>query len=249
QELGRIHSREQVFEAVAAAREAGFDNLSLDLMYGLPGQTLVQWQETLEEAVALGVEHISAYSLKLEEGTRFFTRWEAGELCPCDEDLEADMYEAAIAYLTGQGYEHYEISNFSRPGKNCRHNLTYWTLQPYLGLGPAAHSFYNTRRWSNTPNLQEYLEQVAGGNRPLAEDNIVSPADLMGEYMFLGLRLLRKGVSRHEFASMFGRELDSVFGPELERLLKLDLLQQKGNILLLTPKAIPVANEIFACFI
>lgn len=248
-ELGRIHSREQVYQAVEAARQAGFANISLDLMYGLPGQTSDQWQATLKQAVALDVEHISAYSLKIEEGTPFYSRWQAGQLTACDEDLEADMYQAAIAYLSQQGYEHYEISNFARPGKNCRHNLIYWTLEHYLGFGPAAHSFLNHRRSANTTDFKVYLQQVAQGKRPVTEDFPVSQEDLMGEYMFLGLRLLKKGVSPKAFAHYFGREIDTIYGKELEKMLRLGLLQQEGDKLVLTKAAIPIANEVFAQFV
>lgn len=181
-EIGRIHTWEQVQDAVAAARQAKFENLSLDLIYALPGQTMAQWRETLCAAVALEPEHLSCYGLKVEEGTPLYDRRDTAGLP--DDDTQADMYLYAVDYLTQNGYHQYEISNFAKPGYESRHNMKYWTLGEYAGFGPGAHSDLGGVRFAYIRNLERYL----AGDLILSESEEISPLDRDMEYIMLSLR-------------------------------------------------------------
>jgi len=227
-EIGRVHTMEQVTAAVSAAREAGFDNLSLDLIYGLPHQTMERWQENLTAAVALMPEHLSCYGLKVEEGTPLFARRSSAEL-PGDE-TQADMYLHTVDYLSRMGYAQYEISNFSRPGQESRHNLKYWTLGEYMGFGPGAHSDFGGVRYAYSRDLEAYIRSAA----PLSEETVLSPAERKAEHILLGLRTVR------------GLDLD-----ELESALPfLAQCEQAGYALReagrwhLTPQGFLVSNQI-----
>lgn len=246
--IGRIHNNRAINDAVALARQAGFTNLNLDLMYGLPGQDMEAWRETLDKAVGLGVEHISAYSLKFEPETPFYRAWEEGRLQPCDQDLEADMYQEAIEKLTAAGFEHYEISNFALPGRECVHNLTYWLMREYLGLGPAAHSLIAGRRLANISSLQEYTTALHNGQRPLADVQIITLRDEMAEFMFLGLRLTR-GVGKADFEHRFGKEISQIYGPAIARLTALQLLEETPELVRLTSLGLTLGNEVFEAFL
>ena len=239
-QLERIHDPFDVLNAVRWARKAGFDNLNLDLIYGLPEQTLPRWQESLRRAVDLDPEHLSLYALTVEPGTPF-GRWAARGLMPLpDPDLAADMYEAASDFLEGQGYGQYEISNWSKPGFRCRHNLQYWRNQPYLGFGAGAHGCANRLRISNVLRIKTYIEHFHPDH--LISDHIIpstvfplSPATVnkirltpyveMQETLMLGLRLTEEGVSADEFRQRYGRDLQEIFGKEIERLVNLGLLE------------------------
>ncbi|ACX51751.1 oxygen-independent coproporphyrinogen III oxidase [Ammonifex degensii KC4] len=246
--LGRGHTFAEVVESVKICRRAGLENINLDLIYGLPGQTLADWRETLRAAVALEPTHLSAYALELEEHTLLGKRVAKGELSPCEEETVREMYLEAIDFLEGRGYRHYEISNFALPGKECRHNLGYWRLSPYLGLGPAAHSFLEGKRWANAADLATYLRLLEEGKRPVVEVVEVGRKEAMAEAMFLGLRL-RQGVHRLWFAARFGSTLEEAYGPVLERLVKQGLLEYDGGWVRLTPMALPVANQVFMAFV
>lgn len=187
-QLGRRHRVADVTAALAAAKEAGFENIGLDLIFGIPGLTTGQWQQTLERAVALEPQHISAYGLTLEEDTRFFQRHRQGGWTPADEGLEAAQYERAEEVLTAAGYRHYEVSNYARPGFACRHNWTYWSGGPYLGVGQAAHSHVGGRRLWNLDRLRPYLEAIAAGRRPAGGNETIDAATARRERLWLGLR-------------------------------------------------------------
>ena len=187
--IGRIHTAAQVQEAVSAARSAGFDNVSIDLMYGLPGQTMAHWQRTLESAIALGTEHISAYGLKVEEGTPLWQRREEADLP--DDEAQADMYLWAVEALGLAGYRQYEISNFARPGRESRHNLRYWRMAPYAGFGPGAHSDFGNVRFAYEKDLDGYL----AGEMRLSEREEILPRERCMEYIMLSLRTA-EGISR-----------------------------------------------------
>src|SRR5262249_10613767 len=159
--MGRIHTPEEIESAFAAARNAGFDSVNLDFIFGLPGQTLSLWEQTLDRALRLGPEHLSLYSLIVEEGTPLFTWVKQGKVSPADDDLAADMYELACAKLAMAGYRQYEISNWALPGHECRHNLTYWHNLPYLGLGAGAHSWYAGHRFADVRPIREYIRRTA----------------------------------------------------------------------------------------
>src|SRR5205085_9858400 len=188
--LGRIHSPEQITRALHNARAAGFTSINLDFMFGLPGQTMRHWRETLDQALSLRPEHLSLYSLIIEEGTPFYTWTHEGRITPADEDLCADMYEYADERLQAAGYENYEISNWSLPGLQSRHNLTYWHNLPYLGMGAGAYSFFGSRRFSNVREPLAYIRLLRAGQRPEAESESesVDRAQAMSETAFLALR-------------------------------------------------------------
>ncbi|HFB52336.1 MAG TPA: radical SAM family heme chaperone HemW [Anaerolineae bacterium] len=254
QMLGRIHSAESIGQTIAAARRAGARNLNVDLIYGLPNQKLSDWRYTLERAIALGVEHISLYSLTLERGTALRAQVVRGELPPPDSDLAADMYELADALLAEAGFRQYEISNWAKPGFRCEHNLTYWRNQPYLGMGPGAHSFENHRRWWNVRSVPQYIETVAAQNAPhphpaLADFETIDRRLEMGETMMLGLRLTADGVSRADFSARFGVPPEAVFGAEIAKLKALGLLHTDSQRLKLTPAARLLGNLVFAEFL
>ena len=204
-EIGRIHTPEQVGIAVSAARSAGFDNLSLDLIYGLPRQTLARWKENLAAAVALNPEHLSCYGLKVEEGTPLFARRETAEL-PGDE-AQADMYLHTVEFLAAHGYPQYEISNFSRPGRQSRHNLKYWILGEYLGFGPGAHSDFGGVRFAYDRNLSAYLKGVLSGSPAYSEREEIPASQRDAEWLMLNLRTVR-GLDPAEFESRFHRSFD-----------------------------------------
>ena len=249
--LGRIHTADEARQTVALARAAGFANLGIDLIHGLPGQTLVQWQETLSAALALAPEHISAYGLTVEEGTPFHAQLERGELNLPDEETAVQMLELTATSLISAGFEHYEIANFARPGRRSRHNQTYWQRQSYLGCGPGAHGFFADPawgvRWRVPPDIPAYLAAITAGQLPEADRQELTRADAASEWMFLGLRLL-EGVSEEEFAAQFGEPI-AVAYPAVGRLLAQGMLQREGGRLRLTERALPIANQVFAAFV
>lgn len=211
--LGRIHTADQAFKTYRLLRAAGYDNLNLDLLFGIPGQSLSQWQDTLQQAIALHPEHVSAYCLTREEGTAFAT------LDPND-DLEREMFEVAVDTLTHAGYQHYEISNFAQPSRECQHNLAYWRGEDYLGLGPSAVSTIGLRRWTN------------GG-----EEEQLTPAIKRAERIAFGLRMLE------------GVPAEFINGFDISRLLDQELVQWRGNRLQLTRRGLLFADEVSAEFV
>lgn len=246
--LGRVHNFSQAEEAVAMARKVGFSNISLDLIFGVPGQTEQQWLDCLHRIVSLQPEHVSAYGLQIEEGTPLYMAVERGELQPCPEEEELAMFRQGIELLRTCRYEHYEISNFARPGHRCRNNLRYWENLPYLGLGPAAHSYLHGQRFSNTKDVLVYVRELAEGKIPVAASERIDLRIEMAETVFLGLRLI-EGMNLQSFAARFGRQVEAVYGPELEKLLKLGLVEIGGGRMKLTPKGLPLANRVFAEFV
>lgn len=200
-EIGRVHTFEQVTDAVAAARMAKIQNISLDLIYGLPHQTLEQWQDTLRTAAALEVSHLSCYGLKVEEGTPLYGRRDTAALP--DDDLQAEMYLWAVDYLEKHGYHQYEISNFARDGFKSRHNLKYWQMLPYAGFGPGAHSDFGDVRFAYTRDLHSYL----AGNLELSEREELSERDRMQEYIMLSLRTTA-GIDRRYFEQQYRQRFD-----------------------------------------
>jgi oxygen-independent coproporphyrinogen-3 oxidase len=272
-QLERIHNASDVLDAVRWARQAGFDNLNLDLIYGLPEQTLPHWQESLRRAVDLAPQHLSLYALTIEPGTPF-GRWAArGLMSMPDSDVAADMYESASEILAEQGYLQYEISNWSKPGFQCRHNLQYWRNQPYLGFGAGAHGCANDLRIANVSRLKTYIERLSS-QRPLPLSPgpafPLSPATLtctrltphveMQETMMVGLRLTREGISAQAFHTRFSRELMDIFGREISELVQLGLLEwgkffesgrnsEAGKVLRLTKRGRLLGNQVFMRFV
>ena len=247
--LGRRHRRDDFLRSYHQARQAGFTNINVDLMYGLPGQTLEAWRETLREVTLLMPEHISAYCLQIEEGTAF-DRWvRQGTLTLPDEELQVEMIYETRHSLQKAGYEHYELSNYSLPGKASRHNLVYWLHRPYLGLGPGAYSYRGGLRWWNVDLLRLYHGRLAEGRLPLAGEEHLGRSEQMTEYVFLHLRLVRQGLSEDEFQERFDISLDRAFPNIAQRLQQDGWLRREGRRLLLTEKALPLANWVCAHFV
>ncbi|MFA5536479.1 MAG: radical SAM family heme chaperone HemW [Bacillota bacterium] len=246
--MGRLHDVGSILQTVVNARQAGFNNLSLDLIYGLPGQSLEQWQYSLQQALSLEPEHLSAYGLIIEKNTPWGDLAEKGELQPADQDLARLMFDEVQLWAQQTGYDHYEISNFAKPGFESKHNSRYWLLEPYLGLGVAASSNLLGQRWTNVTDLNSYRRLLNLGILPAEEVEERSEKDEISEALFLGLRLLR-GVSLIDFEKKFGMAITKVFSEELVKLQDLGLIMIKGNHLQLTAKGIPVANEVFKFFV
>ncbi|MEG6520762.1 radical SAM family heme chaperone HemW [Desulfotomaculum sp. 1211_IL3151] len=246
--MGRIHDFGQAREALDQARQAGFTNINLDLIFGLPQQTLGQWQQTLADIIMLKPEHISCYGLQLEEGTPLTCSIEQGKLPACSEEDDLAMFQSASAILRAEGYEHYEISNFARAGYQCRHNLLYWHNGEYLGFGPGAHSHHNQARWGNVENIDNYVSLLQSGQQPLAEKTTLTMKEQMEETVFLGLRML-KGLNRIDFQNRFGVAIDQIFAREIARLVRLGLVKTEDGYLKLTEKGLPIANQVFLEFV
>lgn len=278
--LGRIHNFAQFLESYDLARKAGFRNINVDLMSALPGQTLKSWQDTLQKVTALRPEHISAYSLIIEEGTPFYERFAEDErireegghprLLP-EEDVERQMYELTETFLHAKGYERYEISNYAKPGYECRHNCGYWTRKDYLGLGLGASSLVEHQRFQNTSELKTYLEQeyspqCEGQHERIAETiqlqeetgltqtghhihiETLDKKSEMEEFMFLGLRLMA-GISRQQFEKKFQVTLNSVYGEVLRKLKGEQLIEEVAGYVRLTEHGIDVSNYVLAEFL
>jgi oxygen-independent coproporphyrinogen-3 oxidase len=266
-QLERIHNSIDVLEAVHWARKAGFENLNLDLIYGLPGQTLSRWQESLRRATDLSPEHLSLYALTIEPGTPFSRRIARGLTAVPDPDLAADMYEWALDFLTGQGFVQYEISNWSKPGYQCRHNLQYWRNQPYLGFGAGAHGCANGLRIANVKHIRTYIDHFSSNNLFSSLKFPLSPATTtqgkltrymeMQETMLLGLRLTQEGVGRQAFQARFGQDLGVVFRKEVKELIGLGLLEwvktcevsTTSEVLRLTRRGRLLGNQVFMRFV
>ena len=278
--LGRIHNFAQFLESYDLARKAGFRNINVDLMSALPGQTLKSWQDTLQKVTALRPEHISAYSLIIEEGTPFYERFAEDErireegghprLLP-EEDVERQMYELTETFLHTKGYERYEISNYAKPGYECRHNCGYWIRKDYLGLGLGASSLVEHQRFQNTSELKTYLEQeyspqCEGQHERIAETiqlqeetgltqtghhihiETLDKKSEMEEFMFLGLRLMA-GISRQQFEKKFQVTLNSVYGEVLRKLKGEQLIEEVAGYVRLTEHGIDVSNYVLAEFL
>ncbi len=213
--VGRPHTVEQADEAAAAARKAGFDNLSLDLIYGLPGQTMESWRATVEHALSLEPQHLSCYGLKVEEGTPLARRVSAGEAVLPDDDAQAELYLWTVERLERAGLMQYEISNFALPGHASRHNLRYWLLRPYIGFGPGAHSDFGGRRCSFVRDLDGYIDGVLQGGRVLDSQELIPLAERGSEYLMLRLRT-RLGIEEREYSGRYRMN----FAPLEERLLQ-----------------------------
>ena len=236
--LGRIHTPEEAAHAVLLARAAGFENVSIDLMYGLPGQRMAQWAATLERAVALPVTHISAYSLIVEEGTEMFARVRSGRAHVPEDDLVNEMQRLAVCRLAEVGFSRYEISNFARPGYACRHNLTYWKGGEYLGLGSAAHSLMDNARFSNPPELERYLN----GERMLNRVER-SRADRREEALMLATRTM-EGLNLKRWQNEFGDALEETRVREIEKMRTYGLIEIVDGFLRLTPAGLELQDSV-----
>jgi putative oxygen-independent coproporphyrinogen III oxidase len=246
--LGRMHGPEDVYRSIQLAKEAGIHNLSIDLMFGLPNQTVEMLNQTLDIAFELDIPHFSSYSLKIEEGTFFHTLYQKDKLPLPSEDDEIKMYEQLIQRMLENGYTQYEISNFSRPGFESEHNLTYWRNEEYYGLGAGAHGYVGGVRHVNADPIHEYIALVKEKKFPYIETHEVTQQEAMEEMMIMGLRI-QEGVSKQRFFNRFGIPLYEVYGDQIRRLLDQELLQSDDSRYFLTKKGIFLGNEVFAQFL
>ncbi len=259
--LGRRHDFFDVMTAVKLARLAGFDNINLDLIYGMPGQTMAMWQATLEDALRLAAQHLSLYALTVEADTALHTWVERGLVPAADDDLTAEQYEWACERLAVAGFHDYEISNWARRRDDgeilaCRHNLQYWYNLPYIGLGAGAHGYLNGYRLANVTNIQQFVKRCAVAEElqfpfgPANQTAIhIDRFTEMQETMMLGLRLTRAGVGREEFKARFGQDVQDVFDQEVTMLIAEGLLEWAGERLRLTPRGRLVGNRVFMHFV
>jgi oxygen-independent coproporphyrinogen-3 oxidase len=260
--IQRQHTFEDVEQSVVWARQAGFENISLDLLFAIPGQSLSSWEKSLELALGLNTEHLSLYSLTIEEGTPFYQWMVRGLFNPSDEDMAADMMEYAEEKLEQAGYDHYEISNWARTspdqGFECRHNLQYWRNLPYFGFGAGAHACLDGMRLANARAIGDYIQRIeAGTNRayphgPATVDStLLDKMAAMQETMMVGLRLAREGVLRERFRERFSREIEDVFGKEIDKLMGQGLLEwaDGGATLRLTNRGRFLGNRVFMEFV
>ncbi len=244
--LGRIHRYRDFEQCYTLALEAGFDNINVDIMSAIPGQTLDSCEETLQKVLARKPRHISSYSLIIEEGTPFYEKY--AHEPPVDEETDRLMYERTGELLSAAGYRRYEISNYALPGGECRHNLKYWRRQPYLGVGLGASSFLRGERFSNEREMERYREKIFLGEPPVAETEKITEKMARQEFMYLGLRCM-EGVSCREFQREFGMSLERCFGGALDANIQRGLLRREGDRVSLTPRGIDVSNRVFADFI
>jgi oxygen-independent coproporphyrinogen III oxidase len=242
--LGRIHTPEEIIQVVEYARAAGFTSINVDFMFGLPGQTMGHWHTTLERAIALYPEHLSLYSLIVEEGTPFYTWVHEGRLIPADEDLCADMYELADLCLQKAGYFNYEISNWSLPGHHSRHNLTYWQNLPYIGMGTGAYSSFEGCRISNERDPTTYIKQIKRRILPITEREEIGETQAMTETAFLALRTAM-GLHLSTFETRFSQSFAQFVGDRLKIVSEAGLLELKDGWLRLSSRGRLLGNEVF----
>lgn len=240
--LDRIHDADQAVEAIRLARAAGFDNVNMDLMFAVPGQTIETLADNLRRMVELQPDHISAYSLIYEQGTPLYADLLKGRVKPLPEETDVEMYNLVITTLRSHGFEQYEVSNFARPGRRCRHNMTYWHGQPYLAVGPSAHGFVGTTRYWNYRSLTAWTEHVIKGALPEANHEELSESDLLTEHVFLHLRA--DGLRPAQTLKRFGIDVRTALAPDLGYWIEAGFISDDGELLSLTAEGYRVCDEI-----
>lgn len=246
-QIGRSHTEAQIYATIASLKEAGFQNISIDLIYALPGQTMQQVKENVAKALSLDIPHLSLYSLILEHHTVFMNKMRRGKLHLPTEDLEAEMFEYIISEMESSGFEHYEISNFTKPGFESRHNLMYWNNDEYFGCGAGASGYLNGIRYRNRIPIQHYLKAVADGNARLSEE-VLTKEEMMEEELFLGLRK-KSGVSVSRFQEKFGLSFESRYGPVVRELQNQGLLVEDKDFIRMTKKGLFLGDSVAEKFI
>lgn len=246
--IGRTHSSADVYKSIERAKSTGFQNISVDLIYSLPGQTIDDFKDTLKKSFALNIVHFSGYSLIIEPKTMFYNWMKKGKLPLPGEDAEAEMYGILIEEMEKHGYKQYEISNFSRPGFESQHNLTYWNNDEYYGFGAGAHSYLNGMRKSNFGPLKKYMDPVKMGQLPIFEEHELSLSEKIEEEVFLGLRKT-EGVSISRFIRRFNQDPLKIFKKELEDLQEKGLIDVNQDHFQLTSKGRFLGNEVFQSFL
>ncbi|RFB17574.1 oxygen-independent coproporphyrinogen III oxidase [Bacillus sp. HNG] len=246
--IGRTHRREDVFHTIELAKQVGFKNISIDLMYALPNQTIESFQESLDIAFSLDVEHVSAYSLIIEPKTVFYNLMRKGKLHLPSQENEAKMYEILMEEMEKNGFRQYEISNFSKEGFESRHNLTYWNNEEYYGIGAGAHSYVSRKRISNAGPIKKYMSAIDEHGFPYVETHSVTVEEKMEEELFLGLRKT-KGVSISHFQEKFSVSIYDVFASQIKEQKEKGLLEEKDDFIRLTNKGKFLGNEVFQAFL
>ncbi|PBE20238.1 radical SAM family heme chaperone HemW [Clostridioides difficile] len=245
--IGRIHTYEEFEKNYKDALSVGFKNINIDLMYSLPNQTLCDWKETLEKVVHLNPTHISAYSLILEEGTELYNMYESNKFELIDENVDMEMYEYTINYLKSKGYNQYEISNYSKEGYNCEHNILYWECEYYIGIGAGASGYINENRYNNVESLEDYHLSLVKREKPIQENEILSEKDMIEEKIFMGLRM-NKGIKFEDFKKKFGIDFRDKYNKQIEMLLARKLINQSFEGIQLTQKGREISNSVFIEF-
>ncbi|EFF65048.1 radical SAM family heme chaperone HemW [Turicibacter sanguinis] len=245
--IGRKHQAQEVIQAVANLKQCGIKNINLDLIYAIPGQTLDELRDDLRQVISLEVEHISAYSLIVEEHTQLYLAYMRDQIELTDNEIEAKMYEVTIETLTEAGYEHYEISNFAK-SKPSLHNQWYWKNETYIGVGLGAHGYVKGQRYQNTRSINTYIELLKDGKLPMIESHALTKEEMIEEEMFLGLRLL-KGVNLKAISDKYDVNIDEIYGKAFEELIQKGYLEQKELNVRLTPSGLLMANEVFEQFL
>lgn len=246
--IGRIHTYEEFEKNYKQAKEVGFENINIDLMYALPNQSREDWMESLEKVVKLNPTHISAYSLILEEGTELFNMYERKEFKLLDEDTDIEMYKYTINYLKSNGYDQYEISNYAKKGYECKHNILYWKCKNYVGLGASASGFLNKTRYNNLCDLDEYEEIIYSGKKPLEWEEKLSIKDEIEESIFLGLRM-NEGIKFEDFLEKYNFNFKEEYKNEINKLKNMELIQVNDEFMALTQKGREISNSVFVEFI
>ncbi|MGG7057059.1 radical SAM family heme chaperone HemW [Clostridium nigeriense] len=247
-DIGRIHSFKQFEENFNLAREVGFKNINIDLMFGLPNQRLDEWKESLEVVARLNPEHISAYSLIIEEGTAFYKLWERNKLILPSEEEEREMYSITKNVLKSHGYHQYEISNYAKVGFECYHNKVYWKNDDYLGIGSASTSFIDGKRIKNIENVKAYIDKINSGEDIIEDITINTLEDSMEEFVFMGLRMI-EGININEFNKRFGVNIESIYKGVIDKNINNKLLLLDNYNLRLTEKGIELSNSVMSDFI
>ena len=242
--IGRIHTSEDVVESIRLIKALGFDNINVDLMFGLPNQTVADCISTLEVVVDLGVEHISYYSLILEENTPISRWYEEGKIKLPDDELDRMMYHEGVKFLKSKGFKHYEISNFCKPGFECKHNLFYWQIRPYMGFGIAAHSNVEKNRFSNYTSFNDYFSSLKEDKAPINVAEYIDSNMEMAEYMIMGLRLI-DGIDKDDFRSRFGKNIEDVYGHVIDKYVREGLLEENSNNVKFTEKGLDLSNIVY----
>jgi len=249
--LGRIHTYEEFLDSFASAREAGFSNINLDLIFGLPNQTVDGFMDTVKKAAALQPEHLSVYALKLEKGTPMYREFHHSPFMP-GEDTEREMYHSAIAFLKDMGYGLYETSNFAKPGFECKHNLKYWTGEPYIGYGVAAHGYYlngkGAVRTENTADLETYIKDLNDGIHDAQTKDQLSPRDMRDEYVMLRLRLA-KGIEFLDFKTRFGMDFETEYKDAIEKTVTAGLITKDKHGIYPTIRGFDLQNTLITEFL
>jgi len=247
--LGRSHNSADTLRTFAHLRDAGFANISFDLIAGLPGQTLEGWQRNIKQALDLAPEHLSFYLLEVHSGTPLAEHIRRGIQPQPDDDLAGMMYKWMLEQAVEAGYEHYEISNLCRPGFHSRHNVKYWTAAPYYGFGCSSHSYDGgARRWSHQRDALKYVEMVESGASPVVEEQQLEATDVRAEALFLGMRLMQ-GVDLRRYRESFGVDLRDEHADDLDRFFKAGLIELNGDLIRLTRTGALLSNEVFAAFV